>query len=211
MPSFALDRDLLALEPGLFRDCGFLGQRLSKSTASISGTTLTASSPDIDFLTSAVAAGHVPLVGGIPCEVVSVSSGTQLVVSRLRESRTGPVLPPPPATSQECVVSTFGPQISLAHGQLLAMAGLDSGGASPGAQALADDAIIRLEAMLALSLVWAAAAALGGEGSAAWARAEWYRARAAAERGRVRMPIDTNGDGVADASRSLALAFTFRG
>lgn len=211
MPSFARDRDLLALEPGLFRDCGFLGQRLSKSTASISGTTLTASSPDIDFVAAAVAAGHVPLVGGIPCEVVSVSSGTQLVVSRLRESRTGPVLPPPPATAQDCVVSTFEPQIAMAHGQLMAMAGLETDGSSTRAQALADDAVIRLEATLALSLVWAAAAALGGEGAAAWARAEWYRARAAAERGRIRIPIDTNGDGIADASRSLALAFTFRG
>ncbi len=211
MPNFANDRDLLALEPGLFRDCGFLGQRLSKSTASISGTTLTASSPDVDFIAAAVAAGHVPLVGGVPCEVVSVTSTTQLVVSRLRESRTGPVLPPPPATSQECVIGTFQPQIALAHGQLLAMAGLEPTGSSPGAQALSDDAVIRLEATLTLSLIWAAAAALSGDGSAAWSRAEWYRSRAAAERGRVRMPIDTNGDGIADASRSLALSFTFRG
>lgn len=209
MSNFALDRDLLALEPSLFRDCGFLGQRLSKATASISGTTLTASSPDVDFVTAAVAAGHVALVGGVPCEVISVASGTQLSVSRLRDARSGAVLPPPPVTSQELIIATFAPQIALAHAQLLAMAGIDPSGLGP--QAVADDAVVRLEATLSLAVVWAAAAALTGEGSAAWSRAEWYRGRAAADRGKVRVPIDTNSDGIADASRSLGLSFTFRG
>lgn len=60
-----------------------------------------------------------------------------------------------------------------------------------------------VEALAALHQIYAAAAALSVEGSPAYARAEHYRARLAAERQRAAARLDTDGDGLADATRYL--------
>ncbi len=46
---FALDRDLLALEPNLFRDAAWAGQRVVSGVGDVAGETLTLLTQDVDF------------------------------------------------------------------------------------------------------------------------------------------------------------------
>jgi hypothetical protein len=62
--AFAVDRDLLVLEPGLFREVSWVGQRLVSGTGDASGTALTMTSQDVLFDAASVGDGHVVLVGG---------------------------------------------------------------------------------------------------------------------------------------------------
>src|SRR3954470_14123560 len=68
---FASDRDLLAMEPNLFRDVGWVGQRLVSGTGGVAGTTLTLTAQDVDFEDGGVGAGCVVLVDGAPYEVLA--------------------------------------------------------------------------------------------------------------------------------------------
>ena len=111
---------------------------------------------------------------------------------------------------------TFAPQIGSAHRQLLRLAGLDPDESTfPGAPTQANIAnsasLKRLECLGALALIWWAAAGLMGDGSAAAERGEWYRRRFENERGRVNIKLDTNGDGVPDATRPLSAGWMKRG
>ena len=53
---FAQDRDLLALDPNLFRDVAWSGQRLVSGVGNISGTTLTLTSQDVTLEAAAITA-----------------------------------------------------------------------------------------------------------------------------------------------------------
>jgi len=202
---FATDRDLLVLEPTVFNDVGWVGQRLVKTTGSISGTTLTvAATPDLEQVD--VRGGHVALVNDVPYEVIERLSPTELTVSRLRSGSDGAVLPPAEITDAPVEVHTFGPQIALVHGQVLRAVGIEPDEpADPGAPAEEDitnpAALARLEALGALHLVFSAAAALAPVGSSQEARAALYRDRFAAERRRVVARLDLDGDGLPDATR----------
>ena len=123
MSNFAQDRDLLTLEPNLFRDAGWATQRLAQGTATITGTTLTMTS-DTPLDAAGVAPGNVIVVGGTAYEVLSRLAADQLVVSRLRGSAGDPAIPPSPTggTPVAAAVYTFEPQIAEAHRQLLAWA-----------------------------------------------------------------------------------------
>ncbi len=213
MAYFASDRDLLVLEPNLFRDIGWSGQRLVKGTGSVSGTTLTMSSQDAGFDAAGVTAGHVVVVGGTSYEVLSRVSGAALTISRLRDSALGPGLPPSAATGVEATVTSFGPQIASAHRQVLRLLGIEpEDAAGPGViseSAITNPgALTRLTALGALFLIMSAAAGLGGPDSGATAKAEWYRQRFADERRRVGVRVDTDGDGVADATRGAVTGIT---
>lgn len=203
---FTTDRDLLALEPSLFRDLAWAGQRLVSATGAIAGTTLTISSHDVTLEAAGVGAGHVALVDGAAYEVLARLSPTTATISRLRDDPDGPALPPSPVSGKPAAVHTFRPQIAVAHGTLLAMLGLAPAGA-PRAGAVTEEAVMNAgelraaESLLALSLIWSAAASLGGADSAAAARAEHYRRRFAHERSRAAARLDLDGDGVADATR----------
>lgn len=213
MGYFASDRDLLVLEPNLFRDIGWSGQRLVKGTGSVSGSTLAMSSQDVGFDAAGVTTGHVVVVGGTSYEVLARLSGTELTISRLRDSAAGAGLPPSAATAVEAAVTSFGPQIAAAHRQVLRLLGIEPEDAA-GPDVLRESAITnpgaltRLTALGALFLVMGAAAGLGGADSAATAKAEWYRQRFADERRRVGVRVDTDGDGVADATRGAATGIT---
>ena len=205
---FATDRDLVILEPNLFRDVGWVGQRLCKGTATISGTTLTMSGVDVALDAAGIGAGHVVCVGGTSYEVIARLSASTLTISRPRGSVTDPILPPSAATAVEAFVTTFVPQIAIVERQILRMAGIEPEDTAP--DALAASAIVNpgsltmLTALGALHLVYAAAGASAG-GAADWMseRAAMYRERFGAARQSVRVLIDLNGDGVADATRRL--------
>lgn len=202
---FTTDRDLLILEPNLFRDIGFAGQRLLETTGSTSGTTLTITG---DAAAVGITTGHIVLVSGVPLEVVQRLSSTSLQVSRLRADDAAPLIPVPPFTSQPVVVTTFGPQLAMAHGQVLRMLGIDPGApAAPGAvteENITNPHTLRLvESLCALHLILSTASALSGPDSALGMRAEFYRQRFAAERQRAAAQIDLDHDGLPDVIRRL--------
>jgi hypothetical protein len=210
---FSSDRDLLILEPNLFRDVGFAGQRLVKGTGTVSGGVLTLTAQDNDFAAAGVAAGHVALVDGTPYEVLERLSATTVSLSRLRADPAGPALPPSPITDKPAEVVTFAPQIAASHRIILRLLGIEpddppmpgliteSHITNPGALRLA-------ECLHALSGVFYAACTgyTGGPGGAAfsiWQRAQMYRERFEAERQTAAARIDTDNDGLPDATRRL--------
>lgn len=192
---FTTDIDLLVVEPNLFAEVGWSGQRLVSDTGTLSGTTLRLAGSDL--AASGVEAGCVVLMSGVPLEVVQRLSATTLSVSLVRWGRTGPAIPPVGLSSGACEVWTLRPQIALAHRAVLRLIGLSEGEAA----VLNGDELVMLESLLALHLVYAAAGAAAPAGSGLALKAEQYRRRAGAERTRIAAQIDLDGDGVIDATR----------
>jgi hypothetical protein len=218
---FITDRDLLVLEPNLFRDVGWAGQRLLSATGSVSGTTLTV--PGADFVALGVDAGHVAVLGANyeAVEVVQRLSATSLQVSRPRADAAGAAIAPSAGTGLAVVIGTFRPQIAIVHRQVLRMLGLGEAGSALGGEAGLDESAVTnpgelalLEAAGTLHLVLGSAGAVGAVGGAGGAmarRAEHYREVFAAERGRTAARVDTNGDGVAEVTRYLNVVQLGRG
>jgi hypothetical protein len=207
---FANDIDLLAIEPNLFAEVGWSGQRLVSTTGTLSGTTLTLSGTDL--AAAGIEAGCVVLMSGVPLEVMERLTTTTLKVSLVRWGRTGPAIPPVGMTSGNCEVWTFRPQIAVAHRLILRLLGVTEGtppATRRGSDAppLGESAVVNssdfatLEALLSLHIIYAAATAGAPGGSVLIPKARQYRERAGAERTRVAALIDTDGDGVADATR----------
>lgn len=202
---FATDRDLLAFEPNLFRDISWAGQRrINVTDAAIAGTTLTSASAD--FTSADINAGHVALVSLISLEIIARLSATQLTVSLVRDDPTAPALPPPALTGAALSITTFGPQIASIHDQLLRALGIEptDPNASPGPANITNPAAIaRLEAIGALHLIFTGAAALAPDQDRLALKAQMYRDRFAALRGRLAVGVDLDGDGLPEATRRL--------
>ena len=205
---FIRDRDLLLHEPSLFRDVGWVGQRLVKGSAGIIGTLLTFASQDVPLDQANIDIGHVVTIGGASYEIVDRVSATELTVSRVRASEADEIQPPAPVSLEICTISTFAPQIGLIHGQILRTLGIEPGEA-PASGKITESSITNpdvfkeIAALGTLHLVYSAAAALAGAGSGVDHRASVYRTRFAQARARVVALIDTNGDGTPDASRRM--------
>jgi hypothetical protein len=216
---FATDRDLLVLEPNLFRDVQWVGQRLVSGTGSISATTLTLASQDVGLDAAGVAAGHIVVVDGAPYEVLARLSASAATISRVRDDPDGAALTPSPVTGKPVQVVTFRPQIAIVHGQVMRMLGIEPGEPAedgpPGEESITNPAALRtLEALGALHLTYAAAAGPGASGawtSYEWGRAQMYRERFAEERQRAAARIDLDGDGLPDATRRLNVVQFVRG
>ncbi len=204
---FANDRDLLSLEPGIFRDVLWLGQRLVRGVGSVSGTTLTMTTQDQGFDDAGVGAGNVVVVDGVALEVVSRESASELTVSRLRDSIVGAPVGAGSISEKVVEVSTFGPQISIVHAQVLRMLGLRAtgeGGDGAGEGDVTNPSQLALvEALGAVHLVYAGAAAAGGSAGDLAHKAALYRERFGGERQRAAAMIDLDGDGEADATRRM--------
>ncbi len=204
---FATDRDLLALEPRLFHDIAWSAQRLldvTNASVNSAGTMLTI--PAVDLAALGIAEGFVAVVAGVPLEVLERTSATTLTVSRLRAVHTEPPIPAAPGSNLKATISTFRPQISLVHDQMLRTIGIEPGEPSaPGAPAETDitnpRALILAESLGALHLIFSAAAALVSEDSPLWAKARMYRERFTLERRRLTVEIDLDADGEPDAIR----------
>jgi hypothetical protein len=207
---FALDIDLLTLEPNLFAEVGWSAQRLVNSTGTLSGTTLTIAGADL--AAAGVEAGCVVLMNGVPLEVVARTGTTTLTVSLVRWGRSGPAIPPVNMPTGPCDVYTFRQQIAIAHTGVLRLLSVSAGTlpamrtGSDGPQ-LGESAIINsaefatLEALLALHDIYSSAGAAAPGGSPLSVKADRFRRRVADERARCAAFVDTNGDGIADATR----------
>lgn len=193
---FATDIDLLTLEPNLFADVGWNGQRLISATGTLSGTTLTIGG--VDLTASGVEAGCVVLMSGVPLEVIARTSATTLAISLIRWGRTGPAIPPVGLTTGNCEVRTFRPQIAIAHRAVMQTLGLGEG---EDAQVTNGADFATFEAALTLYTIYAAASAGTEQGRVLVSKAEQYRGRAGSERTRIAARLDTDSDGVIDATR----------
>jgi len=206
---FAKDRDLLLLEPTLFRDIGWSSQRIVRNaTATVVSTTLTASS--VDLAIAGVEAGHIALVGGRAMEIVERTSATQAVVSTLRASMEDAAVPPGDTAGDELIVSTFAPQIELIHRQLLSSVGVGAGLEHTESAVMNGQAIARVEALGALHVAFVAASAICGPTAVAWSKAEIYRERFAIARERAVVELDLDGDGVVGERRRFNTARLMR-
>lgn len=208
---FAQDRDLLAIEPHAFTDALWAGRRLASGTAAVSGTTLTATASTASFTDAQAEPGQVVVFNGVPLEIMAVTSGTVLEVSRLRGSIEAPALSPAPASGVSFTLVSFEPQRAIVHRQLLGLLGLERPD-GPGSDAVVDAApLAHAEALGALHLIYAAASALSGPSSSLGARAVMYADMFARARRSLAVGLDLDGDGVVDATRRPALVHLVRG
>lgn len=210
---FTSDRDLLILEPNLFRDCGFTGQRLVHGTGNIAAGVLTLTAQDNDFAAAAITTGHIAVVDGTPYEVLERLTPTTASLSRLRAATDDAALPPSPATGKPVDITTFAPQRSQSHRIILRMLGIEPDDPPiPGRITeanITNPAALRLaESLHALSAIFHAAATsfpggVSGPAFSIWQRAQMYRDRFEAERQSAATRIDTDNDGLPDATRRL--------
>ncbi|MEO1585254.1 MAG: hypothetical protein AAFR96_11880 [Planctomycetota bacterium] len=213
---FASDRDLLVYEPRLFLETGWLGQLQFRETGVVSAGLAVV--VGFDFGAAGIGAGSVVSYGGGSYEVVQIAGTGQLGLSRLRASVTEAVISPPTLASGEIESFTFAPQMSVVHGQVLRMLGIEPEDGRAGAltqeSVVNPGAFTRLECLGTLHLVYSAAAAasaVGGAGLGYADRAVMYRERFAAERGRVTGLIDVDGDGEAESVRRPGVTHLVRG
>lgn len=204
---FVTDRDILALEPGLYGELGWASQTLLDASGDVSGTTLTVSGAPDALPALGVEAGMVALIAGDAVEIVSVDSATTATVSRLRALADDDAVAPAAATGASVEVATLKPQIAITHRQIVSMLGLVEGEAGLGevsVSAVMDaTGLVLVEALGAIYLALSAAAAIPGPLSPIGQRAELYRRRYEAERRRTVVRLDLDGDGEADATRRL--------
>lgn len=196
----ATDRDLLVIEPLLFRDVGFAATTLVRGTGSIASGVLTISGGNLPSL--GVAPGHVAVVDGVPLEVLGLS-GAGATVSLLRLSAGAAPITPGNQSNKPASVASFGPHIRLVHEGLLRDLGLDAptAGATggPGESAITNPESLTLAGALGtLFMVWAAVDSQRGR-----ERTEHYRRRFNDERSRVRVLVDLDGDGLPDCARTF--------
>lgn len=207
---FITDRDLLAMEPNLFREVGWLGQTILSANATLTAGVLILSGRTLTG--TGVGVGHVVTHGRTSYEVLGVPANDRMTVSLLRQASDGAQVVPADAASSPASIVTFGPQIAIVHRQLLRMIGVQPAGAvlEPGdisESRITNPADLKLvEALGTLHLIYAAAASPSGDDAPAAQRARAYRERFAQERWQARARVDLNGDGTADVERSMNLA-----
>jgi hypothetical protein len=209
---FSHDRDLLAIEPNLFRDVGWLSQTIAQTTGTLSAGTLTLADA---VPTGAVEPGMVCVVGRAPLEILAVPDTSTLTLSLTRIAIDGPQLIPADRADAAVAISTFTPQRALIHAQLLRMLGITSD-LITGPGIVSESSILNpadltlVECLGALHLIYSAASAALADTSPLAQRARMYQERFAKERWRARARIDLDGDGIADAERSLAISHLVR-
>ncbi len=196
---FAHDRDLLTLEPNLFRDVAWAGQRLVTDNATLTDGTLRLSTPSAADVTP----GNVAVVGTTPLEVIERTDAQHLVVSILRDAPDHNPRIPTDAPEHPVSVITFSPQIRVIHEQLLDMLSEACAMDLVPEQITRPGGLWRIEAFGALALIYSAVAALQGQDSPVAQRAAHHEEQARLQRRTVAVGVDTDRDGITDRTVRL--------
>jgi hypothetical protein len=206
--NFSTDRDLLAIEPGVFEDVLFASQkRLHVTDALVSGTTLL--SMQADFVSAGVDTGSVVLVNGVAHEVLERTNANALQVSLPRTLTTDPGIPGGDGTAMEVIARTFSPQADLVHFGLLTLIGIDPDepdGELNESSVLSLELMARIEALGTLEVIYAGAASATGNTETLLEKAGTYRRRFRQACAAATVSLDTDGDGLPD--RRVALGTT---
>jgi len=206
---FSRDVDIARYEPVLFGGLHLGHQVLASGAAgAIDGTTF--SDSGADFVGGGVKAGGVIYVrsedGAIDgaYEIVSVDSETELTISVIRTDDDEGVLAPPGEDGLVWRISTFEPQAAEAAFRLTEHFGIRPG--NPDSQYSAEDIVdasaLRLASVyMVLSVVYAMLASKA-EDDNMWKKSLFFRKEFERAIEKCRFSIDTDGDGLGDASFS---------
>jgi hypothetical protein len=211
MVSFSTDADILKYEPMLFGELHLPWQALAAgSGGTLSGTSFVAEGAD--FSGAKVAAGGVIYLrsadGALDgaYEIVSVDSATELSVSVLRGDTADEAIAPPAGSDISYRVSTFAPQAGEAGFRLTEYFGVLPGDPNSDIEAgdiLDTEGLRRASVFAVISSVYAILASKTDEESF-WKKSLHYQRLFEKARERCRLGIDTNGDGVADLTKTGA-------
>lgn len=207
----ATDRDVLAVEPNVFRDIAWAGQRLVSGSGSTIGGVLTQTPGlyDVSFVDADVGTGHVVVHAGVALEVVARIGATSVTVSRIRASTSDPVIPVADTGASQTVVYTLAPQIRMVTDQVYRLLGVAATGSALGPNQLVPEHVYdigdirRAVVMGTLHMAYSASAALSSEGSPLHQRTELYRRMFALERERAVVRFDADGDGEPEFTRRM--------
>jgi hypothetical protein len=203
---YCTDSDLLGFEPLLFRDAAFASQTLGGGTGDLAGTTFTRSAGS--FTDEHVTAGGViwlgdPLGGCFP--IISVDAADTLTLSvNYGEAAEAPS-PVGSAMGVAFAVRTFRPQLELAGTVIRALAGVGPGTTLPEAELLPSPQLRHATALGALELIYRALTTAAAEPAGPRRQAEMYERLFRRALCRLRVEIDTDGDGQADRARLLGM------
>ena len=208
--SFANDRSLLLLEPNLFIDVVFTGQKLIDASDGVtSGTTL--SSASSDFVEQNVHTGQVAVVEGVSYEILDVLSATALTISRLRADEESAAVPPPSGSNLSISIVTFDPQIALVHQQIMRVirshapdsivVGSDENDVKNAI--LRTEPLKQIEAMGTLFVIFSGASVFASDDDSFWRKARLYEDRFRQAVARYELKFDTDGDGNAESTHHL--------
>ncbi len=206
--NFSTDRDLLVIEPNVFRDVPVVGQQRLKTTDGVvSGVMLTSASAD--FVMGQVDTGGVVLVAGEPLEVLSRIDSNTLTVSKLRTNAADASIPPGDGSGLEVIVRTYAPQAAVVHENLLRLMGIETDDPENN---LTENSVIsrhvaaHLEALGTLERVYEGAAALVGDNDEIRNKARGFGARFATACRVAIVLLDADGDGQPDIQRRLGVS-----
>ena len=181
---FARDRDLLVLEPGLMRDVAWNGQRVLNTTGVLNGDSLALTSGS--WIDAGIGPGFVVAIdGGTAHEIVSVQDATFATVSLSEGGESDPVVASGSTGVPSVEVHTFSRRSGWCTGRCSRCSGsirtIRKG--RGGARCSIPGRWSGLEALGALHLIYASAAAPGRGGEAYAERAERYKRRSAPSAG----------------------------
>lgn len=210
--TYCTDEDLLHYEPDLFKLAPFASQQLMNGSGDLAATAFTIAAGS--FTTNHVETGHILTLAGTidgSFPILSVDSAAQLTISVVHaalypDSGSGIASGAGAAAGVPFTIRTFFAQRRIAADVLKNACGLDVPADTDPLPTVTNPAALRRAAvLLTLQLIYTALAAGAAEPDPLLVRAEMYGRQARRAIQRTRVDIDSDGDGIADLSRHLAV------
>jgi hypothetical protein len=209
--TYCTDTNLLSFEPWIFRDAAFASQLLASGSGQLAGTLFTRNAGS--FVDDHVIPGGVITLQGdmIGCyPIVSVDGPAQLTASTFHDglfTDDGTLVASPigSAASIAFSIRTFHPQRQIISDLIRQAARVGEGTDLPGAVILPSASLRNTAALGAFHLIYCALAAASSDPAELSRRADYYERLYRRALTRLRVEIDTDGDGEGNLVRPLAI------